>query len=1035
MTENSHDTKPRKKGGGSSNSGGGFQSMGLSEPVYGGIVKMGFRVPTPVQRKSLPVILSGNDTVVMARTGSGKTAAFCIPLLERYLNSQRRKQQQSSASSSSTSNISGTSSMSAAAVILSPTRELSLQTLRVLKTMSMYVSEPKLNCIGINGGESMEKQFSLLSSQPDVIAATPGRLAHHLSEIPDFHLKHCDLVIFDEADRLFEMGFAMQIRQICNAMPGTEAGRQTLLFSATMPKVLIEFTRCGIMDSDPNVVRLDKDATVSDELRIGFICVRSQEKDAALIHLLRDVLPKKEIVESDKQTHSNKKQQSEKQKQQQNVLDVVKGEKTKLGLTLIFAATRHHVDYLTTLVNNSCIGDQNVATCIYGTMDQEARKENLYSFRSGKSPIMFVTDVAARGIDVPLIDNVIHYSFPPSAKLFVHRSGRAARAGRIGYCWGLVDSEEMGYMVDLHLFLGRKLSTSQEPSDDDNNNDNNDEALISNTDKVEKLYSIAEMTPEMVHYGSVPESIMTEEVENVRRIVESELTASHDAEMLRMLIRVCNNAMKQYRRTRPEASRQGIKRAKAILEGEKQKSGKRKGGGRIPTHPILRKVELDRMMAAHANGRGRGRGQGQNTNKNNTEQEFNTKMKELKQREEFLKAMSTFRPKETIFESFATGGGKSAGVVSHLDKGCTTGMTSNKKNSNNAFEAMKSMRRQMKLVNNKAEVLVVAGSDAAMIRNGENGESIEQDTVTDEDGTINLNDSKSVTLVQEKSVVITEKKRLSKAERKRQKKQQASSTTAPSLNTGIIDKKAKNKRGTDFRDQSFYIDNEITEDSAETHRDRHIEAAMQPSSSNTNDGIASAFRLEQTMIDIVGDENADLVKNHRITRWDKSKRKYVQTTIGAEVSGDSKSKKIRLESGRFIKSDKAKLGELYEKWQKKTNKSIGRVGVFDDVTTNDQDNDIEHVNKGKNASSKKNKGNVAENELKSATQIRKKRKADEKMKLKNMKKSERSQVELKKRAQHNARAAEFASQGAGWQGKKGFSGRYGQPTKGKPNKR
>ena len=152
-----------------------------------------------MQRKSLPVILSGNDTVVMARTGSGKTAAFCIPLLERYLSSQRRKLQTSSSSSSNASNF------SAAAVILSPTRELSLQTLKVLKTMSSYIRNPNLNCIGLNGGESMEKQFSLLSSKPDVIVATPGRLAHHLSEIPDFHLKHCDLVIFDEADRLFEM--------------------------------------------------------------------------------------------------------------------------------------------------------------------------------------------------------------------------------------------------------------------------------------------------------------------------------------------------------------------------------------------------------------------------------------------------------------------------------------------------------------------------------------------------------------------------------------------------------------------------------------------------------------------------------------------------------------------------------------------------------------------------------------------------------------------------------------------------------------
>ena len=970
------------------------------------------QVPTPVQRKSLPVVLSGNDTVVMARTGSGKTAAFCIPLLERYLSSQRRKLQQSTSSNAS-------HSMSASAVILSPTRELSLQTLRVIQTLSTYITNPNINCIGINGGESMEKQFSLLASRPDVIVATPGRLAHHLSEIPDFHLRHCDLVIFDEADRLFEMGFALQIRQICQSMPATESGRQTLLFSATMPKVLVEFTRSGVMDSDPNVVRLDKDATVSQELRVGFVCLRSQDKDAALIHLLRDVLPKAKCFSSDDDNAKKITQENE---------DGTT-EKNKLGLTLIFAATRHHVDYLTILINNSGIGgfsrrdandtDGDIATCIYGSMDQEARKQNLYNFRSGKTPIMVVTDVAARGIDVPLIDHVIHYSFPANAKLFIHRSGRAARAGRIGYCWGLVDSEEMGYMVDLYLFLGRKLSTGHKKYDNrilnksSDNDDNNEEKDPDD----ELMYDLSDMTPETVHYGSVPESTLTDEVENVRRIVESELTSSHDAYVLRSLVRVCNNAMKQYRRSRPEASRQGMSRAKAILEGRKEVTGKRIGGGMIPSHPVLRKAEVERIMNAH----------GDENSSGKTQQDAKNKLSELRQREDFLRAMSNFRPKETIFESFATGGGKHAGVVSHLDKGITTTGTSvNKKNASAAFDAMKSMRRQMKLAHNKGISLVVAGSDAAMAVNGELDESLANNT--DMDSTETEKGGK-----QGKKVVITEKRRLSKAERKRLKKEGSTSAPSSSQNneeTGI--KKAKNKRGHDFRDQAFYIDDEITQDSEEAQRGRQIEAALQPSAANQNDGIASALRLEQAMLDIVGDENADLVKNHRVMRWDKSKRKYVQTTIGSELSGDSKTKKLRLESGQFIKSDKAKLGELYEKWQKKTNKSIGRVGVFDDVTADD-DNDGRRGD-GRVRKSAKQKGgskNEVESDLKSATQVRKQREADKKMALKNMKKSDRSRLEKNKRATRNREVAQAAEEGRGWQGKKGYSGRYGHQAKGK----
>ena len=931
--------------------------------------------------------------------------------------------------------------MSASVVILSPTRELSLQTLKVLRALSHYISNPGINCIGINGGESMEKQFSLLASHPDVIVATPGRLAHHLSEIPDFHLKHCDLIIFDEADRLFEMGFAMQIRQICNAMPSTESGRQTLLFSATMPKILIEFTRSGIMDSDPSVVRLDKDATVSEELRIGFVTIRSQDKDAALLHLLRDILPKANCT-TQKNNENNIDADAEtiiaSKKKKDRLLGLTKDRhsyQSKLGLTLIFAATRHHVDYLTILINNSGIGGQrsnkvengDIATCIYGTMDQEARKQNLSNFRSGKTPILVVTDVAARGIDVPLIDHVIHYSFPPNAKLFVHRSGRAARAGRIGYCWGLVDAEEMGYMVDLYLFLGRKLCTGNCIYDENissiKSNEKEDKSQINhNSDEEDTMYSLEDMTPEMVHFGTVPESVLTDEVENVRRIVESELTSSHDAEILRSLVKVCKNAMLQYRRSRPEASKQGISRAKAIMEGKKEISGKRVGGGMIPSHPVLRKAEVDKIISLHGSGK----------SANQKEKDVKNKLDQMKQREDFLRAMSSFRPKETIFESFSTGGGKNVGVVSHLDKGCTTGTSSNKQNASTAYTAMKQMRRQMKLAHDKGACLVVAGSAAALALNGE----LDNDE-GELDDTNSRRDTTSTPRISSVTNEVIEKRRLSKAERKRLKKQGLMTSDQSKQNNEEIGvKKRKDMRGSDFRDHTFYIDNEISQDTEEAERGRHIEAAMQPSAAHANDGVASALRLEQAMLDIVGDENADLVKKHRIMRWDKSKRKYVQTTIGAELSGDSKSKKLRLESGHFIKSDKAKLGDLYEKWQKKTHKSIGRVGVFDDVTSDDVVNDShKYDGEGIKGRGRDNKVSDANSDLKTSTQVRKKREADKKMKLKNMKKSDRSKLEVKKRADRNAKIAEAASQGRGWQGKKGYSGRYGSQAKGKIGKR
>lgn len=815
----------------------------------------------------------------MARTGSGKTCAFLLPLLEKLLSTPK-----------------GVHGNHVRGIVLSPTRELSAQTLKVLQKLC---SGTDIHAVGIHGGEGMEKQFNLLASKPDVICASPGRLAHHLSEIPDFHLGGCFMCILDEADRLLEMGFAMQIRQIARSLPDN---CQKVMLSATMPKILVEFTKSGFA-VDPAVVRLDQEASVSAELRIAFVTCRSLDKDASLLHIVDN-------IRRDQKQH----------------------EATRTGLTLIFAATRHHVDYIATLLQASGTD----ATMIYGTMDQEARQENLAAFRSGEKPVLVVTDVAARGIDVPLIDHVIHYHFPPSPKLFVHRSGRAARAGRIGYCWGLVEPDELPYMIELHLFLGRKPATSVQAAEDGT--------------VTELSYSLDEMTPEMVHYGSLPESILTAEVENVQRIRNSEMCGSMEAEQLRALSRVCTNAMKQYRRTRPEASREAVRRAKAILEGERMDTGERVGGGMIPSHPLLRRMEADlqkKNPQAHA------------------------RADALKAREEFLQAVSQFRPKETVFEAFATGKSKDAGVVSHLDRGRTT---SNKKNdSTAALSAMKNMRRQMRIARDKGTTLVVAGSEAAQ---QVDAQDVEEDR--DDENDVMSDAPKPAPT----APVVAQKRRLSKAERKRLKKDpKATVADPPSVN------KKEVKR--DFRDPDFYMENDHTSNTEEAKRSRQIEAAMQPSAANMKGSMGNALRMEEAMLDIVGDENESFVKKQRMMRWDKAKRKYVQTTVGAELSGDSKSKRTRVESGQMVKSDRMKLGELYEKWQKKTSRSIGRDGVFDN-----ESGLTAVTKKGKKGASTKTKVSKSESR-KSVDEIQKARAKKKDMQLKNMKKSDRRKVERK----------------------------------------
>lgn len=892
-----------------SKDGGGFQSLDLSPPVYAGIKKLGYRTPTPVQRKSLPILLTGADAVVMARTGSGKTVAFLAPVLERLLVARGLGEDGTATSSLSTSAGGADKSRSAFAVILSPTRELSVQTLKVLRNLGHYcIQNHNFNFIGINGGESMEKQFALLSSHPDVIVATPGRLAHHLSEVPDFHLRQCEMVVFDEADRLFEMGFAMQLRQICGTMPES---RQTMLFSATMPKALVEFTRTGMMH-DPTVVRLDSEVQVSDELRIGFITCRSAEKDAVLLHLVRDVLPlmkgadTTEVKDTDGETahaeeeegnieddYDDEDEQSKKKrlkkarkniaKEERKKLRVGKGKDSKRGLTLIFAATRHHVEYLTLLLTTSGLS----ATHIYGNMDNGARQANLNAFQSGRCPILVVTDVAARGIDIPLIDHVVHYAFPPSAKLFIHRSGRAARAGRIGYCWGIVDPEELPYMVDLHLFLGRRMSTglvekieSNEDTQDDSNN------VIEADEEI--AYTLEDMTPDMVHYGSVPESVLVEEIENVRRIVDSEFAGSNDAEMLRNLTKVCNNAMKQYRRSRPEASREGVRRAKAILEGEKETGTGRRvmtSRGGIPSHPLLRRIEVDKIM---------GQTSGDLTEKGRQHQNEIAKRKiaDLKKREEFLRAMANFRPTETVFEAFATGGQKDIIHNAQIDKVA--------RGSAAALVAMKHMRRQMKIARDKGSALVIAGSRSAMALNGElEGNGTEQPTV--HEGEVSH-------VVPIAPVVNVESKRhISKAERRRMKRD-PTYKISDSKDDATITKKAKTKRGSDFRDNFHFITSDVTHDTVAAARSRQMEAAMQPSAASSAKGsTALAFRIEENMLDIVGDENVDLIKRQRMMRWDKSKRKYVQTTVGDELSGESKTKRTRLESGQLVSHKQAQI--------------------------------------------------------------------------------------------------------------------------------
>lgn len=213
--------------------------LGLSHPVFKAVLQKGYKVPTPIQRKCIPLIMQGQDVVGMARTGSGKTAAFLIPLLER-LKSHSAK-------------------VGARALVLSPSRELAMQTQKVCKELGKHTD---LRSCVLVGGDNMDDQFSMIASNPDILIATPGRLLHLAVEM-DLDLRSIEYVVFDEADRLFEMGFAVQLHEILSRLP---ANRQTLLFSATLPKMLVDFAKAGLQE--PTLIRLDADTKISKDLEV-----------------------------------------------------------------------------------------------------------------------------------------------------------------------------------------------------------------------------------------------------------------------------------------------------------------------------------------------------------------------------------------------------------------------------------------------------------------------------------------------------------------------------------------------------------------------------------------------------------------------------------------------------------------------------------------------------------------------------------------------------------------------------------------------
>lgn len=554
--------------------GGSFQSMGLHPSLLRSLTLQGYRTPTPIQRASIPALLASppRDLVGMARTGSGKTLAYMVPLVQRLGGRHAH-------------------TFGARAIILVPARELATQVVKVGKALvrgwtndaaqhagddvddSLNKKGESLRWSLIVGGEGLDEQFEMISNNPDIIIATPGRLLHLIVEM-SLSLSSVQYVVFDEADRLFELGFATALTEILARLP---TSRQTLLFSATLPKSLVEFAKAGL--SDPKLVRLDAESKISTDLRMAFFSVKQAEKDASLLALLRDIIKvpygsTESFKEGDTESSGKHKKGKFKTKHPTH---------SAPHQTLVFAATKHHVEYLSVLLAAAGYA----VSALYGSLTQSARTYQMNQFLAQKTSILVVTDVAARGLDIPVLENVVNYDFPVGARIFVHRVGRTARAGRKGWAWSLVAHGELPYLCDLQLFLGRPLITSSIPASATTSEEPYTQSLL---------------------FASFPRDLMDSEVEYVRTLDESQNT-------LPTLRAVMGRGHAMYERSRGKASPASYRRAKEL--------GRNGQEGVI--HPVLT------LMQDGDGGK-----------------EDTREMEE--KRAAIVRAVSAFKPAETVFE-------------------------------------------------------------------------------------------------------------------------------------------------------------------------------------------------------------------------------------------------------------------------------------------------------------------------------------------------------------------------------------------------
>jgi ATP-dependent RNA helicase RhlE len=364
-----------------------FKSLGLIDPILLALAEEGYSNPTPIQAQAIPIVLQEKDLLGCAQTGTGKTAAFAIPILQLLYTSKVQ-----------TSGIK--------VLILTPTRELAIQ---INESFAAYGKYTKLSHAVIFGGVSQVHQITQLKKGVDILIATPGRLLDLISQ-GFISLKHLQIFVLDEADRMLDMGFIHDVKRVITKLPER---RQTLFFSATMPPEIQKLA--DVLLHNPSKVEVTPVSSTAEAIEQHLFYVEKQHKNKLLLHLLQT---------------------------------------EKIGSVLVFTRTKHGADKVVKVLQKENI----TAAAIHGNKSQNARQNALKNFKDGTIKVLVATDIAARGIDIDDLTHVINFELPEVPETYVHRIGRTGRAGNKGIAFSFCDADEKLDLRDIQKLIGKNIT-------------------------------------------------------------------------------------------------------------------------------------------------------------------------------------------------------------------------------------------------------------------------------------------------------------------------------------------------------------------------------------------------------------------------------------------------------------------------------------------------------------------------------------------------------------------------------------------------